>query len=272
MFLAAFGPPALFALSIARAKRYRKEPGHALVKAFIWGAIPAAFLALFVNTLVAGEITRPYLQDEGSRRLALALVIAPFTEEFTKMIGIVAVASVRRHTDEVVDGIIYGAVIGLGFSATENLFYELQAMASGQAFLTTTVARTFSSSLLHMTASAVAGYGIGRWLSGRSRLGSFIVIPWYVLAVVLHSAFNAVALAAVAFTILPLMGLGVWAFFKVRRRVIELSLVAPHHDWTPVGQTRSFEGDDDATLEPRRWKRIDPPEEDPSRDHGPFRR
>lgn len=256
--MAAFGPPALFALSIARAKRYRKEPGHALIRAFFWGATIAAMFALVVNTLVAGQVARPYLQDEGMRTLALALVIAPFVEEFGKVAGIPAMRSTRRHTDEVVDGIIYGAVIGLGFSATENLIYELRAIATGEVpFLATTLARTFSSSLLHMTASAVAGYGVGRWLSGKSRVGFVVVIPWYLLAVILHSAFNAVAIAAVWITILPLMVLGIWAFFKVRRRVIDLSLVAPTHHWAPIGETRSFDDDEDGTTQGPKWRRVD---------------
>lgn len=252
ILLVAFGPPALFALSIARAKRYRQEPGHAVFKAFMWGAIFAAGISLFLNTTVSGRLVRPYLQHDGLNELALALVVAPIVEEAAKALGIVAVASVRRHTDEVADGIIYGAAIGLGFSATENLFYELTALGAGgqTAYIMTAIARTFSSSLLHATATAITGYGMARWLSGKSRFGPFAVIPWYLLAVILHSAFNAVAIAAVWITIIPLMILGIVAFAKVRKRVTELSMVAPHKRWKPVGRSRPFRRDEDGAVAP----------------------
>ncbi len=229
----AFGPPALFALSVARAKRYRREPGHTVLFAFLWGAIPAAVLALVVNTFAMGGIVRPYLREETLTQLVVAVVVAPFVEETIKP-AIIRIGQVRKHTDERVDGLIYGAVAGLGFSATENLFYEVAALAeAGQAgYIVTAVLRTFSSTMLHATATAITGYGIARQLTGGS---SFVVLPFYLMAVLLHAAFNFVASFALAYTVLGLVVVSVWGFLGVRSRIHRLSLIAPHHHWDPVG-------------------------------------
>jgi RsiW-degrading membrane proteinase PrsW (M82 family) len=119
--------------------------------------------------------------------LVLACVIAPLVEELAKSYG---VFRVRRFMREVEDGIVYGAAAGLGFAATENLFYESDAFLTNgaEAFILTAIVRTLSSALLHASASSVMGLGIARGaLEGRSWL------PYYLGAVVMHALFNLAA-------------------------------------------------------------------------------
>lgn len=240
----AFGPPALFAGSIAAAKRYRQEPGHALRGAFLWGATGAAFLALIVNTLASGALVRPYLATDGLAEVATAILVAPIVEEAVKPL-VLFMGAVRRHCDEPVDGFIYGAIAGLGFSATENLLYEVAALNQNGAagFWATAVARTFSSSLLHATATALTGYGIARYLNRQS---SFLgVVPYFLGAVGLHAAFNTLASFDIGFGFIPLVVLAVFGFTRVRRRIRELSLVAPTRTWNAVGGQRPAPPRDD---------------------------
>ena len=85
------------------------------------------------------------------------------------------------------DGIIYGVAAGLGFSATENLIYEVAAMleqTEGYVFLATALLRSITSTFLHATASGILGYGMGKRYLER---GMFLeVLPYYALAVLLQ--------------------------------------------------------------------------------------
>lgn len=240
----AFVPPILFAAAVAGAKRYRKEPMYALRRTFLWGALGAAFIALVVNTMVTGVWARPYFATETGLMLLTALVVAPVVEETAKGVGL---GFVREENDEVADGLIYGAVIGLGFAATENLFYEAGALIQeGQAaWFWTAVGRTFSSTFLHATASAMVGYGVARARVGKGSV--FGVIAWWFGAVGLHAAFNFFATFGAVFGILgllPLVVFAIWAFGRVRSRVTELSLVAPHARWERVGRHQELEADE----------------------------
>ena len=59
-------------------------------------------------------------------------VVAPFVEEFAKGLFVVAIVVLRRdQLHGVLDGIVYGALVGIGFAFTEDIFYYLQP--SGRA-------------------------------------------------------------------------------------------------------------------------------------------
>ncbi|HVL87742.1 MAG TPA: PrsW family glutamic-type intramembrane protease, partial [Candidatus Thermoplasmatota archaeon] len=99
----------------------------------------------------------------------------------------------RSRIRRSVDGAVYGAACGLGFGATENLAYQLQALVEGGTFgwLLTVLARSLSSILVHPAATGVTGYGMARArLGGR---GAWAVLPYYAFAVVLHALFNYIA-------------------------------------------------------------------------------
>src|SRR2546428_814057 len=79
----------------------------------------------------------------------------------------------------------------LGFSATENLVYALAALlvpgVGPSGSLVVVAVRSFSSTFLHASSTAVMGYGLAKsWLSGRP----WAVFPFYIVAVAMHAAFN----------------------------------------------------------------------------------
>jgi RsiW-degrading membrane proteinase PrsW (M82 family) len=87
--------------------------------------------------------------------------------------------------------LVYGAAAGLGFSATENLVYGLAALlvpgvgASGS--LIVVAVRSFSSTFLHASSTAVLGYGLAKsWLTGNT----WALLPFYFVAVAMHATFN----------------------------------------------------------------------------------
>jgi len=196
LLLAAFVPSLIYLIWIRNTERFSREPYGRLLRIFIFGATMSVFVAVLVEFLLIylleDNIERVYDilgNDPNLGNLLLAVVIAPFVEEFAKALGILGS---RRFIKELEDGIVFGAAAGLGFAATENLLYESTAYFSDgvEAFIAITVVRSISSALLHASASAVAGLGIARsWLAKTGWTG------YYLLAVLMHGLFNLAASA-----------------------------------------------------------------------------
>jgi len=100
----------------------------------------------------------------------------------------------RREFDNVLDGLVYGALIGLGFAMTENIFYfgeayrEDGAAGLGELF----VARAVVSGLGHAQYTGTTGAAIG-WARSRygRGVGQYVApVAGYVLAVLQHFLWN----------------------------------------------------------------------------------
>ena len=191
-----FLPPAIFAAWFRNTERFGREPWGRIASTFVWGALFAVLIGaiLSVFLLFIFQAVPPIEEFLGGRfqdptAILLALVIAPFAEEFAKGYG---VWRRRRVIREPEDGLIYGATSGLGFSATENLLYGVAALVTLglEASILLIAVRSISSSLLHASATSLTGYGIARRALWGPKYSS---LPWYFAAVAMHSAFNALA-------------------------------------------------------------------------------
>jgi protease PrsW len=201
LLVSAFSMPLVFAAWIRNTARHGKEPWRFVLKAFAWGAVFSVIIALISNlvlTVTLGQIGP--LTDFLARRFTdplfvIAVVIAaPIGEEAAKGLG---VRAGRPEIQRLIDGLVYGAAAGLGFSATENLLYGVLALfrpdGGATASLVVIAVRSFSSSFLHASASAAVGYGLAKsWLTGRARA----ILPFYVMAVIMHATFNLLAILA----------------------------------------------------------------------------
>lgn len=197
LILAAFLPSIIYMVIVKNTERRRREPTILVFVAFLRGATLSVIIAIFIELILIYLVFDLDLlrasdllgSDPIVQTLILACIIAPVTEEATKALGIIPSITRARELE---DGIVYGAAVGLGFAATENLFYETSAYIEGGLALWagTTFLRTISSALLHASASSVAGYGLSaRKFTGVSWL------PYYLIAVVLHGIFNLAASA-----------------------------------------------------------------------------
>lgn len=195
LLVLAFLPPLIYLRWIRNTERYGKEPWSRLMRTFFWGAIMAISIAIILQVFIMFfyglSLEREYewLKDSSIRMLVVVCVVAPFTEEFAKGIGVL---SAKRQINEVEDGLVYGAGCGLGFAATENLLYEGNAFFSiGEkglmVFLTFVLIRSISSVFLHASATSATGYGISKSLVLGRKL---YIIPYYLLAVLMHSIYN----------------------------------------------------------------------------------
>ncbi len=121
--LLAIIPTVLYASLIWWLDRYEKEPLPLLMVAFIWGALPAIVLALVLE-LGAGVPLEWVIATEQTRQITEAGLIAPVVEEAVKAIILVVLfTAYKREFDDALDGIVYGAMVGLGFALVENVLY-----------------------------------------------------------------------------------------------------------------------------------------------------
>jgi RsiW-degrading membrane proteinase PrsW (M82 family) len=120
--LLGFLPMLFFAWIIYWVDRYEKEPKILLGVVFLWGAVVAAGVAFFINTLLGVGIYM-FTGSEAIAELTTGSLIAPIIEECLKGFAVVIVFLVfRREFDSILDGIVYAAVAALGFAATENAY------------------------------------------------------------------------------------------------------------------------------------------------------
>ncbi|MEF8832290.1 MAG: PrsW family intramembrane metalloprotease [Candidatus Thermoplasmatota archaeon] len=192
----AFIPSLIYLIWIRNAEIYVKKSWSKLARTFFWGAGLSVSFGFILSLIFVGVISTPELQreyeflaDETIQSLIIVVIIAPFVEEFTKVLGVL---SVRDSLIDVEAGLIFGAACGLGFAATENLLYESSVYLSegfGSAFISMVILRSIASTLLHGSASAMAGYGI----TSAKFKGWYLFLPYYLLAVVMHGAFNLLA-------------------------------------------------------------------------------
>jgi RsiW-degrading membrane proteinase PrsW (M82 family) len=154
---------------------------------FLWGATIAIVAALILEILLnmSLQLSREPLHVVDF----LVLVgVAPFAEEITKPLALL-LPVVKKQLVELEDGLIYGAVAGLGFSATENLFYGNEFFSKGLiAFILLMLLRSFGGCLLHASATALTGYGYGKTLLKKT--SAIHVVPYLLLAMVVHGLYN----------------------------------------------------------------------------------
>jgi len=187
LFSFAFLPPIIYAIWIRNTEKYNREKWKPIIVCFLWGAT-IAIVASIILELILGISLAISFDDGNILGLVTAIIIAPFAEELTKPLAL-RTKTVKKELDELEDGLIYGAVAGLGFSATENLLYGWCFLSEGLfVFLVLIIIRSFGGCLLHASATALTGYGYGKTIiRGKSILR---VLPFFILAIFVHAFYN----------------------------------------------------------------------------------
>ena len=182
-----FLPPLVYTIWIRNTERYHREQWRSIFLCFLWGAT-IAVVAAFILEIV---FELPFIYSASSTEITpflAVVVIAPIIEEFTKPLAL-RLKTVRYRLDELENGLIYGAVAGLGFSATENLLYGYSSLSEGiVAFLILMTIRSFGGCLLPASATALTGYGYGKTVMKHTSL--FRVLPYFIIAIFLHGFYN----------------------------------------------------------------------------------
>jgi protease PrsW len=150
---------ALFFFSVVwQVDCYEEEPWRLVERTFFWGAVPAVILAVIGEVLLGGSAR--FLVGSTQAGWYQVGFIAPIVEELCK--GTVLVSLLRSHREEfdgMLDGLFYGALVGLGFSMTENIVYFVTAQPDHLRAMVT--ARGLLFGMRHACFSACFGFGLG---------------------------------------------------------------------------------------------------------------
>ena len=211
--------------------RLEPEPRANLVLAFAWGAGVAALLAAVINTAGLVFVTQPALGSSTGEYVS-ATFGAPVVEESLKgLILIILLWRRRQELDGPTDGIIYAAMVGLGFAMMENIGYYIGALVrpeiGGVKLLGATfVLRGVLSPLAHPIFTSMTGLGVA--YAATHRHARWAVPLGLLGAMLLHGLWNGLTAfglhgLAIAYAILACV-LGILAGVVVadRRRIVRL--------------------------------------------------
>jgi protease PrsW len=157
-FLWAVVPAFLLLLFIWFLDRYEKEPVRLMAIALAFGAVGAPLLAFLVQMAVGAptSITAQTIVPESQLG-----VVRPLVEEISRGLAILgAFWLVRHEVDDLLDGILYGAVVGIGFAMTAQFFSILATPSLGLG-TTPGLWNAMVSGLNHLFYGGVIGLAVG---------------------------------------------------------------------------------------------------------------
>jgi RsiW-degrading membrane proteinase PrsW (M82 family) len=160
---------------------------------FGWGALAATLAAGLFNS-ITGEIAAASIGPEAASAF-VATFVAPVVEESFKGVALLGLLLIYRDEfDSALDGLVYGALVGVGFAMTENvLYFGLVYLEEGPgAFGVLVVVRTITGELGHAmwTGTMGAAIGWGRSRHGRGRARVIVPVLGWLAAIAQHAAWN----------------------------------------------------------------------------------
>ncbi len=158
--------------------RYEPEPGRYRLAALGWGGVVAVLLSFIGEQL--------FFAVPGTTDFIDTAVLAPIIEEFSKGLFLVAIVVLRRtQVHGLLDGIVYAALVGIGFAFVEDIVYYLSSLNTGgpEELTVTFFLRGIMSPFAHPLFTSAPGVGIGIAVTTRRP-------ALRVLAVTLHGLWN----------------------------------------------------------------------------------
>jgi len=174
---------------------YEREPMSLVLGALAWGAVAATVLSGIANEgwgLVVARVGGPVFAAEWT-----AALTAPFVEETLKLSGVVLIYLIARdEMDDMMDGFVYGAMVGLGFALVEDVFYFIAIFGGTPGgVLAGFYVRVVSSGLYgHVLYTGLSGMGVAYFVSRRGEVPFgrrlAVAIGLFVAAVAGHFLWN----------------------------------------------------------------------------------
>jgi len=235
VYLATVLPPMLIGIAIWKSDKF-PEPGKFLVTAFLLGVsifLPLDFLIIIAEkhlppmlglNLEEYNLYRDGKQEEGFTWAAHAYMNffrAAFLEEGLKFALLIFICVKLEALDEPIDAIVYGATIGLGYAAMENLFY----LYAPDAWSLETVTRRYYPLVMHLGFGVVMGWLLSQNLFDEENRFKrrFMLILALAIPVIFHGVYN-MYLAVHTFPILTIfliIGIIYWERKEQTKKITE---------------------------------------------------
>lgn len=170
-------PTIIIMLFIFIHDRFEKEPAKLIATLFLGGCISV------VPAIVLSDMMPVFGTSYLAFYLYKAFVGIALIEELCKYAAVMALGYNRKHYNEIYDGIIYCAVVALGFATVENILYVIEYGT------TTAVLRAVTA----VPAHAMFGVSMGYYMSLakinplRKR---FYMLKSLLSAIVLHGIYD----------------------------------------------------------------------------------
>ncbi|MEN8209626.1 MAG: PrsW family glutamic-type intramembrane protease [Candidatus Fermentibacteria bacterium] len=209
-------PALIIVVYFYRKDRAKPEPKGLVIRIFLLGLlsiVPAIFIELGIDELRG--LLNPYYPI--LYPVFKAFIIAGLVEESLKLFIVKKYAFRKQAFDEVMDGIVYTVIAGMGFACLENVLYVL-----GKG-ITVGILRAFTSIPMHASVSVIMGYWIGMAKFSRTRGSRFkLILKGFLLAVLFHGLYD-LCIFAIPFwseyTALGLLPVLAWAILLAKRKV-----------------------------------------------------
>lgn len=172
------GPCLFWLWLVERHDDHEREPWWLIALALALGALSTygvLWLRPWLDALFAPDV----------QAAVDAFVVTAVGEELWKLAALVPLLCMRE-LDEPLDGIVYGAAVGLGFAGIENIYYAQQG---GDVQLL--LQRAFTATLQHGACTGCLGFC---WAQGKLRRFGRGTFAWLggglLLAVLLHGSYD----------------------------------------------------------------------------------
>ncbi|MCK5116766.1 MAG: PrsW family intramembrane metalloprotease [Candidatus Aegiribacteria sp.] len=209
-------PALIIVIYLCRKDRAKPEPKGSIIRIFLLGllsTLPAIFIELGVDELRV--LLNPYYRI--LYPVFKAFIVAGLVEESLKLFIVKKYAFRKKCFDEVMDGIVYTVVAGMGFACMENVLYVL---GSG---ITVGILRAFTSIPMHASVSVIMGYWIGMAKFSKNRGSrSKLILKGFLLAVLFHGLYDLCIFAIPfwsEFVLIGLLPVLAWAIILAKRKI-----------------------------------------------------
>lgn len=196
----------------------------------LWGGVVSLGLVSLVGVPLLGLAERlgvPWMT---------ASISGAYPEELIKALGVLLIMLAFR-LDRPWHGLSTGVLVGFGFDVAENYLYGfagamLHPDSDAAGAVQTWVLRSLLGPGLHIALTALAGFGVGLFVTRRSR--SFTTLAgWLFLAFTLHFLWNLQSFVTLALVSLVLYPLVIWLWVSQSRLA--------RADWeTPIRSLSAF--------------------------------
>jgi len=197
--------------------RHLPEPPLNLLLCFVLGVVAAGLSKLMYMGLdpLGLRLDAVALGTENPLGLlAYALMAIGPIEEFAKLLPFVVVVLRFKAFDEPLDGIIYASFIGLGYAATENLYY-LDFLTPLEA-----AARGFASPVVHILFASIWAHWITQARMQHNSIAKAL-LPGFTLSALLHGIYDFLVLlnpvSALPIAAALIIVIWIWRLVLMRR-------------------------------------------------------